>query len=100
MASVRIKVPILIEALQIRPSHPNLVQLYGIVNSPGLHAAVFHDSQYISLSSPQITKVLFFSSDLIPPTELLQKYRNSHLSTVFLWVCMVCHVRSPSGLTH
>jgi hypothetical protein len=23
--------------------HPNIVQLYGVVNSPGIHAAVYHD---------------------------------------------------------
>ncbi|KAJ7018582.1 hypothetical protein C8F04DRAFT_1198799 [Mycena alexandri] len=49
--------------------HPYLAQLYGIVSTANLHAVVFHD-------------------DLIPYTELLEKYRNSHLSTVFFWACM------------
>ncbi|KAJ6543016.1 hypothetical protein B0H19DRAFT_1268193 [Mycena capillaripes] len=46
--------------------HPNLVQLYGIANTRGLHVAVFHD-------------------DLIPWAEMREKYRSSHFSTVYLW---------------
>ncbi|KAJ7806613.1 hypothetical protein B0H14DRAFT_2875416, partial [Mycena olivaceomarginata] len=49
--------------------HPNLFQLYGIASAGGIHAAVFHN-------------------DLIPPTELVEKYRNSHFSTVFFWACV------------
>ncbi|KAJ7233590.1 hypothetical protein B0H12DRAFT_1143574 [Mycena haematopus] len=49
--------------------HPYLCQLYGVVNTGGLHAAVFHDN-------------------LIPYQELLENYRNSHFSTVFVWICM------------
>ncbi|KAF8207728.1 hypothetical protein K438DRAFT_343175 [Mycena galopus ATCC 62051] len=49
--------------------HPNLLHLYGLVRSGGLHATVFHD-------------------DLIPTTELLQNYHNLHFSTVFVWACM------------
>ncbi|KAJ7135934.1 hypothetical protein C8R44DRAFT_769310 [Mycena epipterygia] len=48
--------------------HPYLAQVYGIVSTANLHAVVFHD-------------------DLIPYTELLEKY-NSHSSTVFFWACM------------
>jgi hypothetical protein len=48
-------------SLIICSSHPNLVQLYGIVSSPGLHATAFHDSTHISLPSRQITHVSCFS---------------------------------------
>ncbi|KAJ7683909.1 hypothetical protein B0H14DRAFT_3907752 [Mycena olivaceomarginata] len=50
--------------------HPYLFQLYGIASARGLHAVVFHD-------------------DLIPWTELRNKYRNAHFSTVFFWACML-----------
>ncbi|KAF7328384.1 hypothetical protein MVEN_02554000 [Mycena venus] len=49
--------------------HPNLPQLYGIVNSGRLHAAIFHDA-------------------LIPYTHVQRKYRNSHFSTMFFAACM------------
>ncbi|KAJ6523861.1 hypothetical protein B0H19DRAFT_647046 [Mycena capillaripes] len=49
--------------------HPNLFQLYGMITSGSLHAAVFHD-------------------DVISALELVEKYRNSHFSTVFFWACM------------
>ncbi|KAJ7642313.1 hypothetical protein DFH06DRAFT_607693 [Mycena polygramma] len=49
--------------------HPYLAQIYGIVNTVNLHAAVFHD-------------------DLIHVTDLLKQYRDSHFRTVFLWACM------------
>ncbi|KAJ7321933.1 hypothetical protein DFH08DRAFT_941821 [Mycena albidolilacea] len=49
--------------------HPNILQLYGIVNTGSLYAAIFHD-------------------DVIPQTELLDMYRRSHFPTVFVWMCL------------
>ncbi|KAJ6553213.1 hypothetical protein B0H19DRAFT_1377830 [Mycena capillaripes] len=49
--------------------HPNLFQLYGILNTPALQAVVFHD-------------------DVISAGELLEKYHSSHLPSVFVWACM------------
>ncbi|KAJ6532512.1 hypothetical protein B0H19DRAFT_1187735, partial [Mycena capillaripes] len=49
--------------------HPYLFQLYGITSARGLYAAVFHD-------------------DLIPHEEILEKYRDTHFSTVFFWACL------------
>ncbi|KAJ7605434.1 hypothetical protein DFH06DRAFT_1385064 [Mycena polygramma] len=46
--------------------HPNLVQLYGVVKTRNLHAAVFHD-------------------DLIPGQDLKDKYYHSHVSAVYFW---------------
>ncbi|KAJ7897369.1 hypothetical protein B0H14DRAFT_2677990, partial [Mycena olivaceomarginata] len=50
--------------------HPNIVQLYGVVNSPGIHAAVYHD-------------------DLIPFEHFLNHYRQSHFLTLDLWAYFV-----------
>ncbi|KAJ7231537.1 hypothetical protein C8J57DRAFT_1730136 [Mycena rebaudengoi] len=47
--------------------HPNFVQIYGTASSSGIHAAVFHD-------------------DLVPAKKILEKHRESHLATVYLWV--------------
>ncbi|KAJ7741284.1 hypothetical protein B0H16DRAFT_1565184 [Mycena metata] len=52
-----------------RLRHLYLAQLYGIVHTADLNAVVFHD-------------------DLVPHTELLDQYCDSHLSTVFFWACM------------
>ncbi|KAJ7669880.1 hypothetical protein DFH06DRAFT_1293857 [Mycena polygramma] len=46
--------------------HPNLVQLYGVVKTQSLHAAVFHH-------------------DLIPYDELKAKFYNSHLLAGYFW---------------
>ncbi|KAF8214436.1 hypothetical protein K438DRAFT_1801404 [Mycena galopus ATCC 62051] len=51
--------------------HPYLLQLYGIANTGGVHAAVFHD-------------------DLISHVAFWQQYTNSHFATLFFWACMVC----------
>ncbi|KAJ6619647.1 hypothetical protein B0H10DRAFT_2025491 [Mycena sp. CBHHK59/15] len=46
--------------------HPNLLQLYVIVHTHGLHAAIFHD-------------------DMIPCTELQKRYYDSHFLAVYFW---------------
>ncbi|KAJ7279755.1 hypothetical protein C8J57DRAFT_1502395 [Mycena rebaudengoi] len=68
--------------------HPNLFQLYGIVNS-AVHAAIFYDGEHLSLSLCQATDpspVMLL--ELVPCKYLLQMYRNLHFSTVFFWACM------------
>ncbi|KAJ7679476.1 hypothetical protein DFH06DRAFT_511701 [Mycena polygramma] len=49
--------------------HPNVVQLYGVVKTQNLHAAVFHD-------------------DLIPCQDLKAKYYHSHVSAVYFWASL------------
>jgi aryl carrier-like protein len=53
-----------------------------------LHAAVFHDGQDFPIIHPKSNN---FNAgiDSIPHAELVEKYRNSHFSTVFLWNCIV-----------
>ncbi|KAJ7455138.1 hypothetical protein FB451DRAFT_1408010 [Mycena latifolia] len=46
--------------------HPNVVQLFGTINSSGIHAAIFHD-------------------ELIPAKQVMEKYRGSHLAALYLW---------------
>ncbi|KAF7365950.1 hypothetical protein MVEN_00470400 [Mycena venus] len=46
--------------------HPNIVQLFGIVNTSGIHAVIYHD-------------------DLVPAKQILEHYRRSHLRTVLFW---------------
>ncbi|KAJ7832333.1 hypothetical protein B0H14DRAFT_1175011 [Mycena olivaceomarginata] len=46
--------------------HPNLAQLYGTVNSSGFYATIFHD-------------------ELVPFHAYIEKYRDSPLSTVYLY---------------
>ncbi|KAJ7094200.1 hypothetical protein C8R44DRAFT_814836 [Mycena epipterygia] len=46
--------------------HPNIVQLYGAVNSGGLYAMIFHD-------------------DLVSSDEFLEEYQHSVLSAVYLY---------------
>ncbi|KAJ7110456.1 hypothetical protein C8R44DRAFT_742942 [Mycena epipterygia] len=46
--------------------HPNLVQLYGTVNSGGLYAIIFHD-------------------ELVPLGEYVEEYQNSVILTVYLY---------------
>ncbi|KAJ7660258.1 hypothetical protein DFH06DRAFT_392842 [Mycena polygramma] len=49
--------------------HPQILQLYGVVNARGIHATIFHD-------------------DLIPYRALRDRYRTSHFSTVYFWACL------------
>ncbi|KAF7344250.1 hypothetical protein MVEN_01716300 [Mycena venus] len=58
--------------------HPNILQLYGLARTRGLHAAVFHD-------------------DLIPYKEVREKYCHSHFSTVFFWACMKGQLQDARG---
>ncbi|KAJ7237884.1 hypothetical protein B0H12DRAFT_101700 [Mycena haematopus] len=55
--------------------HPNIVQLYGVASSSGIHAAVYH-------------------GDLIPFQHFLDRYRHSHLLTLDVWDYFSgeCHV--------
>ncbi|KAJ7237879.1 hypothetical protein B0H12DRAFT_101513 [Mycena haematopus] len=46
--------------------HPNIVQLYGVASSSGIHAAVYH-------------------GDLIPFERFLDHYRPSHFLTLDVW---------------
>ncbi|KAJ7461442.1 hypothetical protein FB451DRAFT_1404676 [Mycena latifolia] len=46
--------------------HPNILQLFGTINSSGIHAAIFHD-------------------ELILAKKVMEKYRGSHLPAVYLW---------------
>ncbi|KAJ7040718.1 hypothetical protein C8F04DRAFT_1081884, partial [Mycena alexandri] len=46
--------------------HPNLVQLYGTVNSGGLYAMIFHD-------------------ELVPLDKYMEEYQNSVITTVYLY---------------
>ncbi|KAJ7079671.1 hypothetical protein C8R44DRAFT_895629 [Mycena epipterygia] len=46
--------------------HPNIVQIYGAVNSGGLHAIIFHD-------------------DLVPFKHFMNEYQHSVISTVYLY---------------
>ncbi|KAJ7133135.1 hypothetical protein C8R44DRAFT_870573 [Mycena epipterygia] len=48
--------------------HPNIVQLYGAVNSGGLYATIFHD-------------------DLMPFEHFMDEYQHSVISTVYLYSC-------------
>ena len=36
--------------INIESSHPNVIQLYGIVSSSGIHATIFHDGGHLSFS--------------------------------------------------
>ncbi|KAJ7127725.1 hypothetical protein C8R44DRAFT_873534 [Mycena epipterygia] len=47
--------------------HPNIVQLYGAVNSGSLYATIFHD-------------------DLVPFEQFIDEYQHSVISTVYLYV--------------
>ncbi|KAJ7508770.1 hypothetical protein B0H11DRAFT_1355961 [Mycena galericulata] len=47
--------------------HPNFVQVFGIVSSPGLYATVLHD-------------------ELVPVGQYMQEYQHSIISTVYLYV--------------
>ncbi|KAJ7094198.1 hypothetical protein C8R44DRAFT_814826 [Mycena epipterygia] len=51
--------------------HPNIVQLYGAVNSGSLYATIFHD-------------------DLVPFEEFLEQYQHSVICTVYLYAQFVC----------
>ncbi|KAJ6453326.1 hypothetical protein C8R45DRAFT_945166 [Mycena sanguinolenta] len=62
--------------------HPNLLQLYGTVASPGLYAAVFHDGWNIALAK---IISLTIGSELIPANEVLKRYNGSHFATVYFW---------------
>ncbi|KAJ7095597.1 hypothetical protein C8R44DRAFT_813505 [Mycena epipterygia] len=46
--------------------HPNIIQLYGAVNSGGLYATIFHD-------------------ELVPLKQFVHEYRHSVASTVYLY---------------
>ncbi|KAF7377074.1 hypothetical protein MSAN_00125900 [Mycena sanguinolenta] len=48
--------------------HPNIVQICGAANSNGIYAAIFND-------------------DLIPLAQRLDRYRNCHFSTVYIYAC-------------
>ncbi|KAJ7443467.1 hypothetical protein FB451DRAFT_94303 [Mycena latifolia] len=50
--------------------HPNVVQLFGTINSSGIHAAIFHD-------------------ELILAKQVLKKYSDSHFSAVYVYWCLV-----------
>ncbi|KAF7344847.1 hypothetical protein MVEN_01646400 [Mycena venus] len=47
--------------------HPNILQVFGTVNSSGLYATIFH-------------------ADLVLAQRILEKYGDTHLSTVCCWV--------------
>ncbi|KAJ7095655.1 hypothetical protein C8R44DRAFT_718234 [Mycena epipterygia] len=46
--------------------HPNILQLYGVVNSGGIYATIFHD-------------------DLVPVEQFVDEYRHSVISTAYLY---------------
>ncbi|KAJ7095652.1 hypothetical protein C8R44DRAFT_890051 [Mycena epipterygia] len=46
--------------------HPNIVQLYGVVNSGGVYGTIFHD-------------------ELVPVKQFLDQYQHSVMSTVYLY---------------
>ncbi|KAF7340648.1 hypothetical protein MSAN_02136800 [Mycena sanguinolenta] len=48
--------------------HPNIVQICGAASSNGVHATLFYD-------------------DLIPVQEVLDHYRSSHFSMVYIYAC-------------
>ncbi|KAJ6549635.1 hypothetical protein B0H10DRAFT_2128321, partial [Mycena sp. CBHHK59/15] len=50
--------------------HPNFLQIYGAVQSSGLHAVVFYD-------------------DLVPLSEMYESYRNSSILYVYLRACVI-----------
>ncbi|KAF7340639.1 hypothetical protein MSAN_02135800 [Mycena sanguinolenta] len=64
--------------------HPNIIQLCGAASSNGMHAAIFHD-------------------DLIPLRHFLDRYRESHFKTVYIYACFVytqpalSHLSKESG---
>ncbi|KAJ7753013.1 hypothetical protein B0H16DRAFT_783683 [Mycena metata] len=58
--------------------HPNFLQLFGAATSADMYAAVFHD-------------------DFIPVRQVLEKYSDSPVSTVYLWGYFVS-VRSSTRL--
>ncbi|KAJ6449986.1 hypothetical protein C8R45DRAFT_1128491 [Mycena sanguinolenta] len=60
----------------INVRHPNILQLYGLAHTHGLHAALFHD-------------------DLIPHKEVREKYWHSHFSMVFFWACVYWRDYTP-----
>ncbi|KAF8166585.1 hypothetical protein K438DRAFT_252003 [Mycena galopus ATCC 62051] len=44
--------------------HPNIVQIYGVVSSPGLHATIFHDGSYFVILLGASLRVYLFSAVL------------------------------------
>lgn len=69
--------------LYMHARHPNFVQLYGTVSSGGLHATIFHDgSQFLAVSSPTVEQSL---SELVPVEQYLEEFRQSPISTVYLY---------------
>ncbi|KAF7340627.1 hypothetical protein MSAN_02134600 [Mycena sanguinolenta] len=61
--------------------HPNIIQICGAANSNGIFAAIFNDV------------------DLIPLAQCLDRYRNPHFSTVYIYACCVCAHCAPSALS-
>ncbi|KAF8214587.1 hypothetical protein K438DRAFT_882272 [Mycena galopus ATCC 62051] len=59
--------------------HPYLLQLYGIANTAGVHAAVFHE-------------------DLISYIAFRKQYTNSHFTEVFFWACITAHFSVGASL--
>ncbi|KAF7377035.1 hypothetical protein MSAN_00121600 [Mycena sanguinolenta] len=55
-------------AKYMRLRHPNIVQICGAASSNGMHVTLFND-------------------DLIPLQEVLDRYRDSHFSTVYIYAC-------------
>ncbi|KAF7377079.1 hypothetical protein MSAN_00126400 [Mycena sanguinolenta] len=61
--------------------HPNIVQICGAASSNGIHATLFND-------------------DLIPVQEVLDRYRDSHFMTVYIYACCVCAPHTQPALSH
>ncbi|KAJ7090022.1 hypothetical protein C8R44DRAFT_861391 [Mycena epipterygia] len=58
--------------------HPNIVQLYGAVNSGGLYATIFHDN-------------------LVPFEQFMHEYRHSVISAVYLYGYFDAELRDAEG---
>ncbi|KAF7330651.1 hypothetical protein MSAN_02450300 [Mycena sanguinolenta] len=58
--------PLLAGLLTHTTRHPNIIQICGVANSNGIHAAIFND-------------------DLIPLQQVLDLHRDSHFSTVYIY---------------
>ncbi|KAJ7120210.1 hypothetical protein C8R44DRAFT_877658 [Mycena epipterygia] len=58
--------------------HPNIMQLYGAVNSGGLYAMIFHD-------------------DLVSFERFMDEYRHSVISTVYLYACSISELEDAEG---
>ncbi|KAJ6549630.1 hypothetical protein B0H10DRAFT_2128284 [Mycena sp. CBHHK59/15] len=61
--------------------HPNFLQIYGAVQSSGLHAVVFYD-------------------DLVPLDEMYDSYHNSPILYVYLGACVACISSRKSSSYH